>query len=68
MCAVVKLPLESVQSVLASPYLCNLSALVVASQQRHVRRPSCFEQHEKRKHLQAVVPSVYKVSHEDVVG
>ena len=49
-------------------HLCDLSAFVVSPQQRHVRGIPRFAQHQQREDLQAVVASVYKVSHEDVVG
>ena len=48
-------------------YLCNLPALMIASQQSHVRRISSLQEHEQGEGFQAVVTPVYKVAHEDVV-
>ena len=47
-------------------HLCDLSALMVASQQRHVCWVSCLEQQQQCEHLQAVAAPVNKVAHEDV--
>ena len=49
-------------------HLCDLPGLVVASQQSHSVRPASFEDHQPGERLQAVVTSVHKVPHEDVVG
>ena len=40
---------------------------MVAAEQGHVGRPPGLEQHEQRKGLQAVVASIYKIPHEDIV-
>lgn len=48
-------------------YLCNLPAFMIAAQQCHVSWISGFQEHEQGKGLQAVVASVDKVTHEDVV-
>ena len=47
--------------------LCDLPALVVPSEQGHVCWVSSFQQHEQREGFKAVVASVHKVTHEDVV-
>jgi len=43
-------------------HLRDLAGLVVASEQRHVRGPACFEQQQQRERLQRVVPAVHKVA------
>lgn len=48
--------------------LCNLPALVVAPQQRHVGWVACFQQQQQREHFQAVAATVHKVPHEYVAG
>lgn len=48
-------------------HLCDLPALVVPSQQCDVGWESSFEKHEHGENFQTVVPTVYKISHEDVV-
>ena len=46
----------------------DLPTVVVATQQRDVAGVARLEQHQQREHLEAVVPSVNKVAHEDVAG
>ena len=41
---------------------------MVAAKQSHLVRPSCLQHHQPGQGLQAVVASVHKVAHEDVVG
>ena len=52
---------------MVSPHLCDLPALVISSQQRHVRWVPRFAQHQQREDLQAVVASIHEVAHENVV-
>jgi hypothetical protein len=44
----------------------NLSCLVIASEQRDMRWVLDFETHQQLESLHWVVPSVHKVTHEDV--
>ena len=48
-------------------YLCDLSAFMIASQQGHMRGIPSLQQHEQGEGFQAVVPSINKVPHKDVV-
>lgn len=48
-------------------YLGDLSAFMIASQQSHMRWISSLQQHEQGEGFQAVVSSVDKVPHENVV-
>ena len=41
---------------------------MVPSEQCHLVRPPCLQHHQPGQSLQAVVPSVHKVPHEDVVS
>jgi len=49
-------------------HLRDLSALVIATKQGDLVRPSGLEQEQSGESLEAVVASVHKVPHEDVVG
>ena len=53
--------------VVKAVHLRDLPALVVAAQQRHVRRVPRLQQQQVGEHLQAVVAPVDEVAHEDVV-
>ena len=55
------------QSLLLQDYLGDLPRLMIASQKGHVRRIPSLEQHEQCEDLQAVVPPVHKVTHENVI-
>ena len=46
--------------------LCDLPALMVASEKRHVCWKSRLEQHQQRKRLQAIVASIHEISQENV--
>ena len=48
-------------------YLCDLSALMIASEKCHMCRISSLQQHQESECLQAVVSPVHKVTHEYVV-
>ena len=48
-------------------HLRDLSALVISSQQRHVRGPARFQQHQQRERLQTVVSAIDEVAHENVI-
>jgi len=40
----------------------DLSAFVVATQQRNICRISRLEKHQKRKSFHAIIPAVYKIA------
>lgn len=49
-------------------HLRDLPTFMIAPQQRDMRWVCCLEQHQQREHLQAVVATVHKIAHENVVG
>jgi hypothetical protein len=58
----------SLAFVVEPVHLGDLARLVVASEQSNVGGKAGFQQHEKGEDFQGVVPAVYKIAHEDVVG
>lgn len=53
---------------LQQPYLSDLPAFVIPSKKGHMCWIAGLEQHQHGEHLEAVVASIHKVAHEDVVG
>jgi len=48
-------------------HLCDLPALVISTQQRHAGWVASLEQQQQGEDLKAVVPTVHKVAHKNVV-
>lgn len=55
------------QLTIKAIHLCNLSRFVISPKECDTVRPLCFQGKQPCECLQAIITSIYKISHEDVI-